>query len=216
MDCLKLFESLSIIIASIAAVIGLFTWRKETRWKRKYELAEEVLAKFYEAHQNIKNIRSRFGYVGEGKSRKKSCNETEVESEIYDINYVVHERFEKNKEAIERLKVLKFRFIAVFGKEHEQLFNDLFKILTNIFFAASELSSIQLSEYYELTPNEIKKLRKIIYSSTKVENDDIEKELQSIIQDVENVCRKIIGNKCSSILVICKRIIQTTTKKKAL
>jgi len=199
MDCLKLFESLSIIIASIAAVIGIFTWRKETRWKRKYELAEEVLAKFYEAHQNIKNIRSRFGYVGEGKSRKKSCNETEVESEIYDRAYVVHERFEKNKEAIERLKVLKFRFIAVFGKEHEHLFNDLFKILTNIFFAASELSSIQLSEYCELTPkessNEIKKQRKIIYSSTKVENDDIEKELQSIIQDVENVCRKIIGNK---------------------
>lgn len=39
-------KSLSIIIASIVAIYGINSWRREAKWKRKYELAEEVLSLF--------------------------------------------------------------------------------------------------------------------------------------------------------------------------
>jgi hypothetical protein len=198
MNYIELIESLSITTASVVAILSILTWRKETRWKRKYELAEEVLANFHEAHQNIKNIRSPFGYLGEGQSRKRSENETKEQSEIYDNAYVVYERFGKNKEAIERLQVLKFRFIAVFGKEHEVIFNELTKIVNEIFIAASEIARIQLGEYGNMTEElgkEARENRKIIYSRPKAEDDQIELKLQKIINDIDKVCTNILGNK---------------------
>jgi len=197
MDYFKLIESISIILASAAAIYGIFSWRNETRWKRKHELAEEVLAKFYEAHQNLRIIRGPFIYIEEGKSRKKSVNETEEETKIYDNAYVIQERFEKNKESFERLQVLKFRFIAIFGKEHEKVFNDLIIIVNKILFATNEIARIQLGQYGELSPSEkgkeIREHMKIIYSAPRPENDPIEIEFQKIIEYIDKVCRKILG-----------------------
>lgn len=199
MDYLKLFESLSILIASIIALIGVFTWRRETRWKRKYELAEETLCRFYEAHQNIRTIRSPFGFAGEGKTRKRAENESAKESDIYDRAYIINERFERNKEALEKLQVLKFRFITVFGKDHEYCFDNLIKSVNKIFLAANEIARIQLGEYGLMTPEkkgkEIRKNYKIIYSTPKEEDDPIEQDLSDTIKAIEKTCRKIIGQK---------------------
>src|SRR5579863_4149306 len=124
MHIIKLFESISVIVASIAAMWGIISWRKETRWKRKYELAEEVLSCFYETHQIIKNIRSPFGFSGEGEAYRKEADFL-TNNHAYDRFYVIRERYEKNKTAFEKLQVLKFRFIAVFGKKYEKPFHEL-------------------------------------------------------------------------------------------
>jgi hypothetical protein len=199
MDWIKLIESLSIIAASLTAILGIFSWRNEERWKRKYELAEDVLSKFYESQQVIKNIRSPFGFNDEGKTRQKSDLETKEESNIYDKAHVAFERFEKNKEVIEKLQSLKFRFITVFGREHEKLFDELTKVINEIFFASREIAGIRLGEYGEMAPAErgkkLRELQKIIYWTTKIEDDPIEQRVQKLIKDVERVCKKIIGDK---------------------
>ncbi len=49
----------SAAIAAISFVVGISTWRREFVGKRRIELAESVLALFYEAADAIQEIRSR-------------------------------------------------------------------------------------------------------------------------------------------------------------
>ena len=199
MDWLKVIESISIITVSVTAIFGINSWRKEERWKRKYGLAEDVLSMFYESEQVIRIIRSPAGFSDEGKSRTKGDFETKEESAIYDKGHVVFERFEKNKEVIDKLQALKFRFIAVFEKEHGKLFDELTSIINEIFFASREIAGIRLGEYGEMEPSEkgkkLRKLQRTIYWSTKIEDDPIEQRVKKLIGDVEKVCKKIIGEK---------------------
>ena len=66
-----ILKSISIIIASGVAIYGINSWRREIKWKRKYELAEETLSLFYEVQDAISIIRSPFVSVSEGKTRKR-------------------------------------------------------------------------------------------------------------------------------------------------
>jgi hypothetical protein len=199
MDLLKILESVSIIIASLTASLGILAWRSAERWKRKYELAEEVLTKFYESQQIIRIIKSPFGVGNEGKSRERNINESMEESAIHDRAYIVYERFEKNKDIIEKLQSLKFRFISHFGKENEKLFVELTKIINEIFSASQEIASISLDKYARMDRIEkgkrIKELHQIIYSTHKNEDDPIEKRVTKFIGDVEKICNRIIGGK---------------------
>lgn len=193
-----IIASISAIIASITAIIGINSWRQESKWKRKYELAEDVLANVYVAHQSIRTIRSPIGFGGEGESRKVGENETQNETKVYNQAYVVIERFNRNKKAIENLQVLKFRFIAIFGKTHEKHFDKIAQILNKIFIAASEIARIRLGEYGndpQIIGQEIRKNNLIIYSRGNIKEDEIEQELIKSIEYIEKECRTVIGRK---------------------
>lgn len=191
---LDILESLGIIIASIAAIWGINSWRREAKWKSKYELAEEVLSCLYESQQAIRTIRSPIGYGHEGKTRLKKDNETQEQTEIYNKAYISRERYNKNKGSLQKLHTLKFRFIALFGKEYEENFNLFHQMINKIFFASDDIASIRLGEYDydpELRMQIMMESKKILYASRK--NDDIEEEIQNSINEIENVCRQIIG-----------------------
>ena len=66
MDVANILESISLIIAAWAVIIGVNAWRREYIGKRRLELAEEVLSLFYEARDIIRYIRNPFGYIGRG------------------------------------------------------------------------------------------------------------------------------------------------------
>jgi hypothetical protein len=53
-------------IAALSFLYGVFAWKREFVGKRRIELAEDVLAKFYEAAEAIRAIRSPFGWGEEG------------------------------------------------------------------------------------------------------------------------------------------------------
>jgi hypothetical protein len=199
MDWLNMLESISIITVSVTAIFGINSWRKEERWKKKYGLAEDVLSLFYESEQVIRIIRSPVGYSGEGKTRTKSAFETQEESAIYDKAHVVFERFERNKEVIDKLQTLKFRFIAVFEKEHGKLFDELTEIINDVFFASREIAGIRMGEYGEMELSEkgrkLRELQRTIYWSTKLEDDPIEQKVRNLIREVEKICKMIIGEK---------------------
>ncbi len=194
---IEVIESLGIIVASIAAIWGINAWRRETIWKRKHELAEDVLAYFYEARENIEAIRSPFGYSGEGESRTKLKNETPEQTKIYNRAYAVQERYDRNKEAIERLRVLRFRFVAIFGKEYDDLFVRLNRVVSNIFFATNEVVRITLGEYGEVIDEDLMKdlrnYRKAIYSRSK--EDEVRDEVDAIVSKAEKVCGRILQRK---------------------
>ena len=190
-----ILQSTGVIIASVVAIWGINSWRREAKWKRKYELAEEVLANLYEAHQAIRIIRSPVSFGNEGASREKKENETAEETKIYDQAYISRERFERNKRSLEKLHSLKFRFIALYGKQYEEHFDKFNQAVNKIFFAADQIAMVKLGQYgddKELIAKILKESRQDLYAKYKGE-DEIEKELKRAVAEIENKCRSIIG-----------------------
>jgi hypothetical protein len=195
-EILEITRSAGVIIASSVAIWGINSWRREAKWKRKYELAEEVLANIYEAHQAIQFIRSPFGSGNEGSSRPKLEDETIQQSQIYDQAYVSRERFERNKAALEKLRALKFRFIAIHGKEYEKHFDKFTQTVNKVFFASDEIARVRLGHYgddQKVISETMKESREILYSRSNKE-DKIESELIEAVSAMEKKCNEIIGN----------------------
>ena len=192
-----ILQNISLIIASIVAIYGINSWRREAKWKRKYELAEEVLANMYEAQQAIRNIRSPFGYQNEGNSRKVEENETPEQTKAYNQAYVVSERYKNNNVSLQKIHALKFRFIALYGKEHEQHFNKFHQTINQIFSSADQIAQVNLGFYdfdKDLRRSTIKDNNEILYLKiTDLENDLVDKGIQNAIDEIEEACKKIIG-----------------------
>jgi hypothetical protein len=200
-----IIQNISIIVASAVAVWGINSWRRETKWKRKYELAEEVLSLFYECREKFQVIRSPLGYAGEGKTRKRNDHETPEETERLDNAYVFFERYEKEKEPFNRLSALKFRFMTLYGKESSEPFDQIRKILNTIFFAANRLAETywknqgsgifkQNEEYFKRHLEEMHKNEAIVWAQYD-EQDKIAQQINACVTKIENYCSSIIQNK---------------------
>ena len=192
---LDFLKSLGVIIASCVAIWGINSWRREAKWKRKYELAEEVLALLYESHQAIRTIRFPISYSNEGKTRDRKDSETQKESEIYDRAFIARERFNNNDKALRKLNTIKFRFIALYGKQYEQYFDVFSKTINKIFTASDSIAMVERGDFRD-DPETMMKIRResqeIIYGSLKYD-DIIEMELQDAINEIEKKCRSVIG-----------------------
>ena len=105
----------SVALASWAIINGIDAWKREFIGKRRIELAEETLAKFFEVKDAIIMIRSPFGRIGEGSSRAPAPGETEAETEVLNRGYVVVERYQKAEKTFSDFQVLKYKFMAAFG-----------------------------------------------------------------------------------------------------
>jgi hypothetical protein len=195
---LDLIKALSVIVASVVAIYGINTWRRELRGKKEYELAEEVLSLFYRARDIIRAMRSPFAIGGEGSTRKPQDKETAKEKEVRDRAYIVMERFQREKETFDRLHALRFRFMALFGNDKEQPFRDLYGVVHKIFVASHMLAfDWQREEFIGVAQHELGERRKRIRENEEIfwqqpDNDPIEKRVEEIIGQVEAQCKAII------------------------
>jgi len=114
-DWADIAQSASVILASLFAIYGIDAWRREFIGKRRMELAEEVLALFYQARDVIRAIRSPFGYVGEGGTRKTASDERPEDKEALDQAFVLVERYNRNIEPFSRIHALRYRFMVQLG-----------------------------------------------------------------------------------------------------
>jgi hypothetical protein len=128
--------SVAAIIASAVAIYGINSWRREFKGKRQIELAEDVLALFYEARDAITAIRYPLSYETEGRTRKPEDNETEQEKKARDRAYIVWERYSKRKRTFNKLHSMRYRFMAQIGKKESEPFEEIRKIVNEIFTAA--------------------------------------------------------------------------------
>lgn len=197
---LNILQSASIIIASFVAIYGITSWRRETKWRRKYELAEEVLALFYECREKYAIIRSPFSTTDEGKSRKRADNETHTESELWDRAYVFFERYEKVKSSFIKLSSLKYRFITHFGKETEEPFLELTRITNTILSAARRLGyqywprqgkGFMNDADFQKHLEDMQKAESIVWSDFS-EPDEINGRINRCVERIEIICSRII------------------------
>jgi hypothetical protein len=136
---IPLVQALIVGLFALAGIVVTQSWTSRREYaKRRLELAEEVLALFYEAREAIAFIRNPAEFGGEGRTRQRQENETEEESGALDRAFVVNERYRTQETMFNNLRTKKYRFMATFrGKSHipfEQITSNLTKI-----FAASHM-----------------------------------------------------------------------------
>lgn len=202
-EIIELINSISITLASVIAIYGIGSWRRETRWKRKYELAEETLALFYDAQERLAIIRSPASYSHEGKTRNKNENENPEESSILDNAYVAFERFEREREPFNKLKVIKFKFIVAFGKEYAKPFDEVRRIISEVLNASNAVFRHQLQEGKRVNQMSQAQLEKYLEkmqayedklwaSDSESETDLISARMVEAIEVIEIICNNIL------------------------
>ncbi len=58
----EVVQAVAVIVASVVAIFGINAWKREYVGKRRMELAEEVLAMFYEVRDVMHDIRAPFSF----------------------------------------------------------------------------------------------------------------------------------------------------------
>jgi len=202
----NILESVSLIIAAWVVIIGVNAWRREYIGKRRIELAEEVLSLFYEARDVIRYIRNPFGYGGEGSTRNVDPNESPEEKRINDNAYVVFERYNKRQDLFNKLYSMRYRYMARFGKDSAKSFNDLQKIVNEIFISARMLPHYWKEQGHRNWKNnaefekhleEMHKYETIFWEMTP-DGDQIIPRVNAVVSDIEAQALKVIEKKSIS------------------
>lgn len=192
-------QSFSVVLASLFAIHGFDAWRREHVGKRRIELAEEVLALFYQARDAIESIRSPFGFSGEGESRKPDPKERPEDKEALDRAYVLIERYNHHTELFAKIHALRYRFMAQIGCDAAKPFDELNRVVNELIVAAQRMARFTtLSEWYlrneEAKEKQRQQLLEVhsIYYGMGGGEDPISPRVEKVIVDIEGTCRGII------------------------
>lgn len=194
-----ILAAVATVFAALVVIFGIKSWRREFRGKRQIELAEDVLALFYETRDSIIAIRNSFSHEGEGSTRKPTKNETEQEKKAKDMAYIVWERYDKRQSVFNKLHSMRYRFMVQIGNKEAEPFEQIQKIVSDIFIAASMLSELWAerslpykSEKKDLH-EEIKKYEAIIWWQGS--ENEIDTRVNKVVADIEKTCKIIIMQK---------------------
>lgn len=134
-------QAVAVIAACWAIISGVGAWKREFIGKRQIELAEQLLAKFFEVKDAVAFIRNPFSNSDEGKSRKRGDHESSVESLLLDRGYIVVERYQHKEQVFNEFNTLKYRCMAAFGSRTEDIFVSTNKAVNSIFISARLLAT---------------------------------------------------------------------------
>lgn len=197
-DIADIAQSASIILASVFAIYGIDAWRREFIGKRRIELAEEILALFYQARDVIEAIRSSFGYEGEGQTRKPGPNEQPEHKQALDQAYVLIERYNRHIEMFSRIHALRYRFMAQFSLTASKPFDDLNRVINELILSAQRKARFSTMPEWSLRSEatadkhhaQFLEIDRIYYSGS--EDDPIAPRVEKIVSEIEATCKGII------------------------
>jgi len=188
-------QAVAVVSACWAIISGVGTWKREFIGKRQIELAELLLAKFFEVRDAIAFIRNPFSSKDEGKRRERSDAEYGQDAELLDRGYIVVERYQKRETAFADFNTLKYRCMATFGAETENIFIETNKVVNSIFISARMLATHywQRPGRVHMEADEVQKhldemhRHEGIFWDMGTEEDEIRKQLRDIQTALEVV-----------------------------
>ena len=197
MQWIDLVTPVSVAIAAASFVSGVSAWKREFVGKRRIELAQSVLALFYEAQDAVAMIRNPISYVGEGKSREHAAAELPEETEALDQAYVAFERYHKREQLFAQLQSMRYQFMAAFGTDAAEPFNELTSAVNQILIAARALGTRywpdkrrrpMSEEQFKMHLEQERKYESIFWSHE--ENDEIAQAVRGAIAKVEAIAKR--------------------------
>jgi len=200
LETLQILRDLILIVGTCIAVYGIDSWRREHRGKRQLELAEEVLAAFYEAHDVINYMRHPFSFGGETDDIERADNESDAAYEARKNASIVFKRYNQNSELFSKIHASRYRFMALIGKDEAKPFDELRKIVNEIQTAARMLSRLWPRDYFR-TEEQREKHQKLIDDNEAVfwegmrDPDPINSRLEEVVDQIETTFRGILSGK---------------------
>jgi hypothetical protein len=193
-DWISALSNMAVALAAGAAAVqgirSLSAWRSETIGRRRLELAEEVIADFYEARDAFKWIRSPFASSAESEGRPGREEEHDrAVTQHRDSYYVPLKRMSDQAPLFSRLQARRYRVIATFGPEKAAPFDELRKIQSEVSATAQTLMEMRPSE--RPLDLDTREMRRVIYSVGP--NDKIGQRLDTLVADVEGLFRPEIS-----------------------
>ena len=198
-EILDFIEPVAIIIASGVAIWGINAWKRELKGKKEHDLAEETLTLFYKAKDRIAAIRSPMSQSAEWENRKASENETEQQKWARDNAYVFFDRYERHQEVFNQIHAMRYRFMALFGKDKEKPFDDLTEVIHEIVFAARMLGNhlwpktnreFRDDGTFQKFHEDLRKYEAVFWAGGK--DDEISQKVEAIIREIESIYEPIL------------------------
>ncbi len=197
----ELLSYVAVIVAAGVAIWGIWAWKREFVGKRRIELAEDVLALFYEARDAIRAIRCIKIYDNEGDSYDPHESESPEEIKINQDAFVTYERDQKYQKCFGKIWAVRYRFAAYFGKDKKKPIDDLLRIRLDILRAANKMARLQKAiRRISGDKKQEKELggkmdeQKLILAGDGDEDDPIEPRILEVKTAIESTCREVIGN----------------------
>ncbi len=195
---IELAKAIPSVVTAITAVVGvsiaarrLDKWRTETIGKRKAELAEEVLADFYQARDIISAARSPGSFGYEGATRTKADWESDEDTRTLNAYFATVERLNNKSEFFAQLHARRYRFVAHFGLEAGASYDELHAIHAEITIAVRMLiMTYQNRDQGNLPAGRAKWEAAIGWSP--LDDDKIPVRIDAIVFAVEKICRPAI------------------------
>lgn len=185
-----IFTAAAACSGAYIAYRGLTKWHEETVGKRRIELAEAVLADFYQACDIIKAARSPFGYSHEGLSRQKGENETESDTQLLNSYFAATERLASKVDFFAEMWARRYQFSAVFGSNASSPYDDLFEVRNEIIVSVRSLISAHGHRLSEEDQAAKAQWENTIWSGAK--GDRIPTRLDEAVEAIEAICRPTI------------------------
>ena len=157
-------------------------------WKRRTELAENVLADFYKAQAIFDNARSPISHRGEGATRPQDDWEAEATTNLLNTYYAPLERLNKELDFLSELHAKRYRFMALFGNGagvHFQVFVRTYNRVSN----ATRMLIAPGAEDYE---QDLRQRLQADIGWTVDANDGLRAEINAAVQAVEALCQPVI------------------------
>ena len=144
------------IIIGILALIGIVvtqSWTTKREYaKRRLDLAQEVLALFYEAADAIRFMRSPGMWAGDCSTRQRRENESSELTKSLDAAYTIVERYNARQEVFKQLNVKRHLFKATFRDESHRPFEEIDDVIRRLFIARDILGDFYWPKRSQLPP----------------------------------------------------------------
>lgn len=175
---------------------GVTVWKDQITFRRKSDLAEQILEGFYQAQETLRYARVWVRWAGEGEGRPGEKEEPEELKRMLDDFFVPVERLHNKSEFFSVFFALQWRAKAVFGDEIFEKFRFMLKKHRELENAAFGLMRLYREAFYN---NDIlEKQEKFITNMKRILGRDIEgteyfdEEVAQIVSDVEQICKRYI------------------------
>lgn len=158
--------------------------------KRKAEVAEKVLADFYEVRRAFDVVRSPIIWAEE-----LQPEEGVPEDVLKNDGYNVRRRLRQHADLFSRLEASRFSFGALFGQAAMEAYAKVIAIHNRVFHAAGDLLRYRGQEELGNMKDHLRAMRRVACSLTQLADDGTElpdqvaAELDAIVAGVEVVCR---------------------------
>ena len=183
--------AVSVVIAAFSFVYGVSAWKREFVGKRRFELAEEVLALAYEIEEIIGSIRSGFVYVPQP-------NDSGEKDQARSLADSIMERICSKQERFATFQSYKYRFKAMFGDDMGLSFSEIRDVRNEISISVEMLANDYWlpNREHGMDPDEIERHRdnkhrheSIIWNRGK-DNDKIGPRVREAVSRIEDIVRK--------------------------